>query len=197
MAEAAIGDSVTSIWRGHAGWWSWEGTAEGVAGRGGDLLVLWEGRLQCTRHLLLHLLTLFSLRLPVVENGHQLHLCCASDVAWKLSDSLIYMSRKGGGTHFLGTRNVLHQSLFEVSTLCGVSSRRGSVDCDSDAESAWMLKAAVGGTAAADPVAVHVGAVLPATLPILPWMLTMFLCSTVLHKGEVLPDPSISSRQVL
>ena len=93
---------------------------------GGDLLLLlWEGRLQCTRHLLLHLLALFSLFLPLVENGHQLHLCCASDVAGKLSESLVYMSGKGRGTRFLGTRNVLHQSLFEISTLRGVSSRGG------------------------------------------------------------------------
>ena len=55
----------------------------------------------------------------------------------------------------------------------------GSVDCDSDPESDWMLEAAVGGAAAADPVAVDVGVVLPATLSFLPWMLTTFLRSTV------------------
>ena len=55
----------------------------------------------------------------------------------------------------------------------------GFVDCDCNPESDWMLEAAVGGTAAADTVAVDVGAVLPATLPFLPWMLMTFLCSTV------------------
>ena len=111
---------------------------------GGDLLLLlWEGRLQGTRHLLLHLLALFSLFLPLMENGHQVHLCCASDVAGKLSASpSFYMSGKV-------------ESLRE----------EGFVDCDSDPDSDWMLEAAVGGTAAADPVAVDVGAVLPATLP--------------------------------
>ena len=77
----------------------------------------------------------------------------------------------------------------------------GFVDCDSDPESDWMLEAAVGGTDAADPVAVDVGAVLPATLPC-----SCHGCRQRFYARQSqcdpserrsFPDPSISSRRVL